>query len=232
MWFDAPARDTDSAKMVRERAEALQRRVMHFQKGQMDSKGDIPTPMGKPKVDWRDLPVDDITKQFGTLKEGILRGVFRQKAAAAWFGRRAEKAQITAILPSKLDADTWLDRIDSMPDGWPKSTTIGRFQQMDDFRPRTFHLYRKFTRARRLWLSLRPDWELLRTHMTTDQPGNFSYDQLLDRFFNNPGRNDLTNDTPYQGVYWNQVYHNWQLQGRHMAQCLQEGTLVSMEAPV
>ena len=156
-WFDAPARATDSAKMVRERAEALQSRQL--QKGQMDSRGDIPTLMGKLKVDWIDLPVDDITKQFGTLKEGILRGVFRQKAAAAWFGCRAEKAQITVILPSKLDADTWLDRIDSMPHGWPKSTTIGRFQ-MDDLRPRTFHLYRKFTRARHLWLSLRPNWEL------------------------------------------------------------------------
>ena len=119
-----------------------------------------------------------------------------------------------------------------MPHGWPKSTTIGRFQ-MDDLRPRTFHLYRKFTRARHLWLSLRPDWELLRTHMITDQPGNFSYSELLDRLFNNPGRNDLINDTPYQGEYWNQVYHNWQLQGRHMVRYLQDGTgtiLVSMQA--
>ena len=69
-------------------------------------------------------------------------------------------------------------------------------------------------------------------YMVTDQPGNFSYHQLLDRPFNNPGRNDLINDTPYQGEYWNQVYYNWQVQGRHMTGFLQEGTgtvLVSLE---
>ena len=174
------------------------------------------------KVDWIDFPVEDITEQFGTLKEGILRGVFRQKAAAAWFGCRAEKAQITVILPSKLDADTWLDKIGSMSHGWPKSTTVGRFQ-VDDLQPRTFHLYRKFTRARHLWLSLRPDWELIRTHMFTDQPGNYTYEQVLDRSFNNLGRNDLINDTPYQGGFWHYAYHNWQCQGQFMAQFLQNG---------
>ena len=98
MWFDAPAQDTDSAKLRRERAEAIQSRKLHFQKGKIASQGDIPTLMGKLKVDWIDLPVDDIMQQFGTLKEGILRGVFGQKAAAAWFGVRGEKAQITVIL--------------------------------------------------------------------------------------------------------------------------------------
>ena len=34
-------------------------------------------------------------QQLTTLKEGILRGVFKQKAARAWFGCRAEKAQVT-----------------------------------------------------------------------------------------------------------------------------------------
>ena len=187
--------------------------------------------MGKLKVDWIDLPAEDITKQFGTLKEGILRGVFRQKAVAAWFRCRAEKVQITVILPGKLDADTWLDKIDRMSHGWP-SKNIGRFQ-VDDLQPRAFHLYRKFTRARHLWLSLRPNWDQLRTLMVIDQPGNFSYSQLLDRLFNNPGRNDLINDPPYQGGYREQVYHNWQVQGRYMALFLQNGTgtiLTTMEA--
>ena len=68
--------------------------------------------------------------------------------------------------------------------------------------------------------------------MITDQPGNFSYAQLLDRLFNNPGRNDLINDTAYQGAYWDQVYHNWQLQGQFTALALKDGNgtiLTTME---
>ena len=104
----------------------------------------------------------------------------------------------------------------------PKSTTVGRFQG-DDLIPRTFHLYRKFTRARHLWLSHRPDWELIKTHMYTDQLGNYTYAQLLDRFSNNPGRNDLVNDAPYQGGFWHYAYHNWQSQWLFMSQFLQTG---------
>ena len=110
--------------------------------------------------------------------------------------RNSEVSQLNFLWPSKLDADAWLDIIDRMTQGWPKSTIIGRFQ-VDDLQPRTYHLYRKFTRARHLWLSLRPNWNLLRTHMVTDQPGNYTYPQLLDRLFNSPGRNDLINDTPW-----------------------------------
>ena len=68
--------------------------------------------------------------------------------------------------------------------------------------------------------------------MITEQAGNFTYEQLLDRLFNNPGRNDLINDTPYQGAYWHRAYYNWQVQGRWMALALQDGNgtvLTTME---
>ena len=32
---------------------------------------------------WLDFPVDDVLQQFATLKDGILRGVFKQQAARA-----------------------------------------------------------------------------------------------------------------------------------------------------
>ena len=139
LWFDAPSRASDSSKLVRERADALRSRDMHYQIGQMDRDGDIPTLTGKLKVDWIDFPLDDILEQFVTLKEGILRGVFRQKAAAAWFGCRAEKAQVTVLLPGELDATSWLEKIDSMSHSWPKSCTIGKFQA-EKLQAKTFHL--------------------------------------------------------------------------------------------
>ena len=88
----------------------------------------LPTCTGKLKVDWIDFPLDDILEQFTTLKEGILRGVLRQKAAAAWFGCRAEKAQVTVLLPGGLDVNSWLDKVDCMSHSWPKSCNIGKMQ--------------------------------------------------------------------------------------------------------
>ena len=83
---------------------------------------------GKLKIDWLDFPVDDILQQFTTLKEGILRGVFKQKAARAWFGCRAEKAQITVLLPGSCSLSEWSEKVDCMPHSWPKSFNIGRMQ--------------------------------------------------------------------------------------------------------
>ena len=163
-----------------------------------------------------ELPFDDILEQFVTLKAGILRGVFRQKAAAAWFGCRAEKAQVTVLLPGELDATSWLEKIDSMSHSWPKRGTIGKFQ-VEELHAKTFHLHGKFTRARHMWLSLRPDWNLLRFHMYADWPGIYSYAQLNDRLFINPGHNDTINDTPSSAGYYSPAYHDWQQQGLHMA---------------
>ena len=46
------------------------------------------------------------------------------------------------------------------------------------------------TRARHMWLSLNPDWRLLSSHMYTDRPGIHSFEEINDRLFVNPGRND------------------------------------------
>ena len=157
---------------------------MHYQLGSMDREGELPTLTGKLKVDWIDFPLDDIHEQFTTLKKGILRGVFRQKAAAAWFGCRAEKAQITVLLPGGSDVNSWLDQVDCMSHSWPKSCNIGKMQA-EKVHAKTFHLHRKFTRARHMWLSLRPNWYLLR--MYTEWPGIYSYAELNDRCSSTPG---------------------------------------------
>ena len=58
----------------------------------------------------------------------------------------------------------------------------------------------------------------MRTHMYTDWPGIYSYAQLNDRLFTNPGRNDHINDTPSPGGYFSPAYLEWQQQGLYMAQ--------------
>ncbi len=59
LWFDAPSCESDPNKLVRERADALQSRVLHYHMGhmgKMDRDGEIATLTGKPKVDWIDFP--------------------------------------------------------------------------------------------------------------------------------------------------------------------------------
>ena len=182
----------------------------------MDRQGELPTITGKLKVDWIDFPLDDILEQFTTLKEGILRGVFRQKAAAAWFGCRAEKAQVTVLLPGGPDVNSWLDQVDCMSHSWPKSCNIGKMQA-EKVHAKTFHLHRKFTTPRHMWLSLRPNWYLLRYHMYTEWPGIYSYDELNDRLFVNPGRNDNIHDTPSKAKYYSAEHREWQSQQVYMA---------------
>ena len=211
LWFDAPAQPSDTKKLIKERADALRSRVMHYQLGSMDAEGDLPTltVTGKLKVDWIDFPFDDILQQFTTLKEGILRGVFRQKAAAAWFGCRAENPRSPSCFLEGL--------MDCMSHSWPKSCNIGKMQ-VGKVHAKTFHLRRKFTRARHMWLSLRPNWYLLRYHMYTEWPGIYTYDEINDRLFVNPGRNDNIHDTPSKAWWWSLEHLEWLSQQQFMSQ--------------
>ena len=208
LWFDDPAMASDTAKLTAQRRDAVKSRELHIHLGAMDEEKNLPTLIGKLKIDWLDFSVDDILQQFTTLKEGILRGVFKQKAARAWFGCRAEKAQITVLLPGRCSLSEWSEKVDCMPHSWPKSFNIGRMQ-MGPVQANTFHLHRKFTRARHMWLSLKPDWQLLAIHMYTDWPGIHSYEEINDRLFANPGRNDNIQDTQSKAKWHSPAHWQW-----------------------
>ena len=104
---------------------------------------------------------------------------------------RAEKAQITVLLPGSCSLSEWSEKVDCMP----HSQLAKKLRmQMGPVQANTFHLHRRFTRARHMWLSLKPDWRLLTIHMYTDWPGIHSYEEINDRLFANPGRNDNIQD--------------------------------------
>ena len=217
LWFDDPAMASDTARLTAQRKDAVKSRELHFHLGAMDEEKNLPTLIGKLKIDWLDFPVDDILQQFTTLKEGILRGVFKQKAARAWFGCRAEKAQVTVLLPGSCSLSEWSEKVDCMPHSWPKSFNIGKMQ-MGPVQANTFHLHRKFTRARHMWLSLKPDWHLLATHMYTEWPGIHSYEEINDRLFANPGRNDNIQDTQSKAKWHSPAHWQWLGQRDYMWQ--------------
>ena len=112
LWFDDP-QDSDPLRVIEQRKDALRSRELQFQVGAMDDHKNLPTLIGKLKIDWLNFPVDDILRQFTTLKDGILRGVFKQQAARAWYCCRTEKALV--LLPGKCCYSTWTDLVDCMP---------------------------------------------------------------------------------------------------------------------
>ena len=131
-----------------------------------------------------------------------------KEKARAWFGCRAEKAQITVLLPGSCSFSEWSEKVDCMPHSWPKSFNIGRMQ-MGPVQANTFHLHRKFTRARHMWFSLKPDWRLLATHIYTDWPGIHTFAEINDRLFANPGRNDNIQDTPSKAKWYSPAHLHW-----------------------
>ena len=145
--------------------------------------------------------------------------MFKQKAAGAWFGCRAEKAQVTVLLPGGVGLSSWLDQVDGMSHSWPKSCNLS-LMQMGTVRAKTFHLHRKFTRARHMCLSLKPDWNLLYSHMYTDWPGIHTYEEIDDRLFVNPGRNDNIHDTPAKVRSGSPAHTAWLHQQQYMWQLI------------
>ena len=135
------------------------------------------------------------------------------------FGCRAEKAQVTVLLPGNCSFSEWTDMVDCMPHSWPKSFNIGRMQ-MGPVQANTFHMHRKFTRARHMWLSLNPNWKLLSSHMYTDWPGIHSYEEINDRLFVNPGRNDNIQDTSSKAKWNSPEHRQWVNQQEYMWQFL------------
>ena len=82
LWFDVPPLPTDSKKIIHERTNARRSREMHFQLGAMDRAGNLPTFIGKLKVDWIDFPLDDILQQFTTLKKEYYEGCLSKRQQA------------------------------------------------------------------------------------------------------------------------------------------------------
>ena len=69
-----------------------------------------------------------------------------------------------------------------------------------------------------MWLSLQPDWQLLEVHMYTDWPGIHTYEEINDRLFVNPGRNDNIQDTPSKARRHSPAHRQWLAQREHMWQ--------------
>ena len=74
---------------------------------------------GTIKVDWIQLPVEPYLAALPTLQQGVIVGVFRQKGAAPWGITRAEKLQLSVLLPNDLSLEDWYAGVYGLPTVWP-----------------------------------------------------------------------------------------------------------------
>ena len=63
-----------------------------------------------------------------------------------------------------------------------------------------------------MWLRLDPDWNLLRRQLYTGWPGIHTYDEINDRLFVNPGRNENILDA--KSKMWRNLPEYWQWMGQ------------------
>ena len=125
---------------------------------------------GTIKVDWIQLPVEQYLAALPTLKQGVIAGVFRQKGAAPWGITRAEKLQLSVLLPTDLSLEDWYAGVYGLPTVWPEASMLGA-DNLRKVAGYDFHLLRKKYDVRSMWGDLDPQWRLLQSQLETRGPG-------------------------------------------------------------
>ena len=95
------------ADILKQWREARANRRMQFKVGKYRDgswESNIRMLTGTIKVDWIQLPVEPYLAALPTLQQGVIAGVFRQKGAAPWGCTRAEKLQLSVLLPNDLSS--------------------------------------------------------------------------------------------------------------------------------
>ena len=102
--------------------EARANRRMQFKVGNYrdgDREFNIRMLTGTIKADWIQLPIERYLAALPTLRQGVIAGVFRNKGAAPWGITRAEKLQLSVLLPNDLSLDAWYAGVYALPMVWP-----------------------------------------------------------------------------------------------------------------
>ena len=80
-------------------------------------------------------------------EQGVIAGVFRQKGAALWGITRAEKLQVSVLLPNDLSLEDWHA---GLPTVWPEASMLGA-DNLPKVAGYDFDLLRKKYDVRSMW---------------------------------------------------------------------------------
>ena len=186
-WMDQEEPPADILKQWR---EARANRRMQFKVGKYRDgswESNIRMLTGTIKVDWIQLPVEPYLAALPTLQQGVIAGVFRQKGAAPWGCTRAEKLQLSVLLPNDLSLEDWYAEVYGLPTVWPETSMLGA-DNLRKIAGYDFHLLRKKYDVRTMWGDLDPQWRLLQSQLETRGPGWYSPAELKERLFTNKSK--------------------------------------------
>eukprot|EP00434_Breviolum_minutum_P009685 symbB.v1.2.008526.t1/scaffold527.1/size293072/24 len=125
--------------------------------------------------------------KVGNYRDGVIAGVFRQKGAAPWGITRAEKLQLSVLLPNDLSLEDWYAGVYGLPTVWPEASMLGA-DNLRKVAGYDFHLLRKKYDVRTMWGDLDPQWRLLQSQLETRGPGWYSPAELKERLFTNKSK--------------------------------------------
>ena len=167
-WMDQEEAPADILKQWQEaRANRrLQFKVGNYRDGSWESNIRM---TGTIEVDWIQLPVEPYLAALPTLQQGVI-GVFRQKGAAPWLIPRAEKLQLSVLLPNDLSLEDWYAGVYGLPTVWPEASMLGA-DNLRKVAGYDFHLLRKKYDVRTMWGDLDPQRreDLAGTHLLSSR---------------------------------------------------------------
>ena len=110
------------------------------------------------------MPVEPYLAALPTLQQDVIAGVFRQKGAAPWGCTKAEKLQLSVLLPNDLSLEDWYAEVYGLPTVWPEASMLGA-ENLRKIAGYDFHLLRKKYDVRTMWGDLDPQWRLLQSQL-------------------------------------------------------------------
>ena len=100
---------------------------------------------------------------------------------------RAEKLQLSVLLPNDLSLEDWYAGVYGLPTIWPEASMLGA-DNLRKVAGYDFHLLRKKYDVRTMWGDLDPQWRLLQSQLETRGPGWYSPAELKERLFTNKSK--------------------------------------------
>ena len=144
----------------------------------------------------------------------MVTGVLRHITAAPWFGAKAQKIQVAAILPRHIDIELWRDIVSGNESVWPMHVQYSR-QQLKPLSASTFRSLRKRIKAKRTWGKLGTGWADIPGAMYIPHPCKYTPIEIQQQVFL---KLKIYDDSKYRGRDFRSVEQWWVWQ-KKLEQC-------------
>ena len=147
---------------------------------QVDQSRSCPFLQSRINVDWFTFNPQMLTPLFPRLYAGILYVFMRTTAVAD--NTSNSRIMVSLLLPSPMEADQWLHKAKANRHMWPLQMTL---HPAANQLPTEFFMRRerRILRARHIWVSIQPDWPMIKARVWTKHATGLPYTMLHRRLF-------------------------------------------------